>query len=125
MRSTMSGLMTDRPSCWPLRTRKGRNTSTLFIYTEFSSKEPPRTLYCDDSSECVDTPACVCTISSTALPAAPCICRSSLASSSSVCELCILRPVTSTSPTWLAVSTRVTSRVWVPRGRCSTRVFVR
>ena len=43
--STMSGLMTDSPSCCPERTRKGRYTSTLFIYTLFSSKEPPRTLY--------------------------------------------------------------------------------
>ena len=43
--STMSGFIMDNPSCCPLRTRNGRYISTLFIYTLFSSKLPPRTLY--------------------------------------------------------------------------------
>ena len=68
MLSTMSGLMIESPSCCPERTSIGRYTSTPFIYTQFSSNEPPRTLYCEDSSLWVDTPACVAMISSMALP---------------------------------------------------------
>ena len=56
------------PSCCPERTRKGLNISTPLMYTEFSLNVPPLTLYCDDNSECVETPACDCIRASTALP---------------------------------------------------------
>ena len=48
--STISGLMMLSPSCWPLRMSCGRYTSTPLMYTRFSSNEPPRTEYCEESS---------------------------------------------------------------------------
>ena len=121
--STMSALMTDRPSCCPLRISRGRYTSTLLIYTEFSSNEPPRTLYCDDSSLWVETPACCCTSSSTALPVVDGVCRKSFVSNCSVLLVCLRRSVTTTSSSaFMACS--VTSSFWLPRGRRSTRVLV-
>ena len=101
-RSTRSAFITERPSCCPLRTRKGRYTSTLFIYTEFSSNVPPRTLYCDESSEWVDTPACVCNISSTALPETDGFRLVASTFISSVVPCCGACASTTTSSNWLS-----------------------
>ena len=92
--STISALMMERPSCCPLLTSNGLYISTPLIYTEFSSNEPPRTLYCDDNSLCVETPACCWMSSSTALPDEEGFTRRSLVSSCSVWEVCLRRCVT-------------------------------
>ena len=124
--STMSGLITERPSCCPLLTRNGLYTSTLLIYTEFSSNAPPRTLYCDESSECVDTPACVCIMSSTAFPVADALrltaMRSSL-DSCSVPDVCLFFSTTTTSSSWLSLCICICSAS-LPFGFLSTLVFV-
>ena len=121
--STISELMTDSPSCCPLRISKGRYTSTLLMYTEFSSNEPPRTLYCDDSSLCVDTPACCCTSSSTAFPVVEGVRFRSFVSSCSVLVVCLRRSVTTTSSSAF-MGCKVTSRRWLALGRRNTRVRV-
>ena len=121
--STMSGLMTERPSCCPLRTRKGRYISMPFMYTLFSSKLPPRTLYCEDSSLWVDTPACACIISSTALPVTLGACLMSLVSRCWVLPVCRRSPVTVTPASSVSLNSCI-NRVCLPRGRLSTRVLV-
>ena len=108
--------MTERPSCCPLRTSNGRYTSTLFIYTEFSSKAPPRTLYCDDNSLCVLTPACCWMRPSTPFPDADGASLASSAFSSSVCPVCIFCPVTCTSANVLSSVNKTTCRVCLPLG---------
>ena len=96
--STMSLLMTERPSCCPLLMSSGRYTSTPLIYTQFSSKEPPRTLYWLDSSLCVLTPACVATSSSTALPVVLGMRFRSFVLSCCVVPICRRESLTTTSP---------------------------
>ncbi len=98
----------------------GRYTSTLLIYTEFSSKLPPRTLYCDDSSLCVDTPACCCISSSTALPDAVGTLFMSFMSRRSVPVVCRRFSVTTTSPN-ACMDGSCTSTCIFPFGRRNTR----
>ena len=120
MLSTISGLMIDRPSCCPLLTSNGLYISTPLIYTEFSSNEPPRTLYCDDSSLCVDTPACCWMSSSTALPDIDGTIFRSFVLSCSVWVVCRRRSVTviscSASMGYITICT-----VILPFGRLNTR----
>ena len=116
--------MTERPSCCPLRTRNGRNTSTLLMYTEFSSKAPPRTLYCEESSLWVLTPACCCTRLSTPFPLADGVIFMSLVFSSCIWSDCIFSPLIFTSSSVVDASRSTTCRVCFPRGLLSTFVFV-
>ncbi len=117
--STMSGFITLSPSCCPLRMSNGRYISTLFMYTEFSSKLPPLTLYCDDISLWVDTPACCCIISSTALPDADGVPLASFMSSFWVPVVCRRFSVTTTSPS-AAIEGSDTSTFSLPLGCLNT-----
>ena len=120
--STMSGLMMLNPSCCPLRMRRGRYISTLFIYTEFSSKLPPRTLYCEDSSLWMLTPACCWISSSTALPDAEGLSLRFFTSSCCVAVVWRRFSLTTTSPR-ASIGDSITFRVCLPLGRRRIRIF--
>ena len=95
----------------------------LLIYTLFSSNAPPRTLYCDDSSLWVVTPACICTSFSTLFPDAPFIFFRSLVFSSCVCVVWIFCPFTFISSITLSLCITIW-RFCFPRGLRNTRFLV-
>ena len=59
MSPTISLLIKLNPSCCAFLTSKGRNISISFTYTRFSSKFPPLTEYCEESSLLDETPSIV------------------------------------------------------------------
>ena len=93
-------------------------------YTQFSSNEPPRTLYCELSSLCVETPACVATSSSTALPVVEGKRLISFVFSSCVVPIWRRTSLTTTSPICVPPCLSCTFHTSRPLGLISTFSFV-
>ena len=112
------------PSCCPERISKGRYISMPLTYTMFSSKLPPRTLYCELSSLLLLTPACVAITASMLPPEASGARRFCLVSICWMVPVCRRRSVTLTSPSSKFIGGKVMFRLIFPCGRTNFRLRV-